>query len=120
MDTCAQPYGVNTPGAIAKTFGVLAPALALASAEGLDTEAAMKRAWSVACAANFVGDLVKTVSPGHLLGAFSCDVFLEPVQAASSSSPAPSWPCSCSSACPLEAKHTDPRTPKLCGTRDIL
>jgi len=59
MDTCAQPYGVNTPGAIAKTFGVLAPALALASAEGLDTEAAMTKAWSVACAANFVGGLVE-------------------------------------------------------------
>jgi len=70
MDTCAQPYGVNTPGAIAKTFGVLAPALALASAEGLDTEAAMKRAWSVACAANFVGETSSRPAHRHLLGAF--------------------------------------------------
>mmetsp|Transcript_68313 Transcript_68313/g.193531 ORF Transcript_68313/g.193531 Transcript_68313/m.193531 type:complete len:582 (+) Transcript_68313:67-1812(+) len=56
MDTCAQPYGINTPGAIAKTFGILLPVfLATQNAE---------TAWKTACAANFFGGLFE------FLGAF--------------------------------------------------
>eukprot|EP00971_Amphidinium_carterae_P001665 33504-Amphidinium_carterae.1 len=47
MDTCAQPYGINTPGAIAKTFGILGPVF---WATG-DHE----KAWETACVANFFG-----------------------------------------------------------------
>ncbi|CAE8629384.1 unnamed protein product [Polarella glacialis] len=53
MDTCAQPYGINTPGAIVKTFGVLLPAFF--------GELAAHVAWSIACCANFLGALVEVV-----------------------------------------------------------
>lgn len=67
MDTCAQPYGINTPGAIAKTFGVLLPAFfaELAkygeNATHDDRMEAARVAWSIACCANFLGALVETV-----------------------------------------------------------
>ena len=38
---------------------MLGPALVAAEAEGLTGEAAMKKAWSVGCAANLVGGLVE-------------------------------------------------------------
>jgi len=56
MNTCAQPYGINTPGAIAKTFGILGPVF---WATG-DHE----KAWQVACIANFCGGVFE------FLGAF--------------------------------------------------
>mmetsp|Transcript_2546 Transcript_2546/g.3531 ORF Transcript_2546/g.3531 Transcript_2546/m.3531 type:complete len:181 (-) Transcript_2546:8-550(-) len=56
MDTCAQPYGINTPGAIAKTFGILGPVF---WATG-DHE----KAWETACIANFFGGVFE------FLGAF--------------------------------------------------
>jgi len=55
-DTCAQPYGINTPGAIAKTFGILGPVF---WATG-DHE----KAWETACVANFFGGVFE------FLGAF--------------------------------------------------
>jgi len=55
-NTCAQPYGINTPGAIAKTFGVLGPVF---WATG-DHE----KAWETACIANFFGGIFE------FLGAF--------------------------------------------------
>mmetsp|Transcript_37418 Transcript_37418/g.87631 ORF Transcript_37418/g.87631 Transcript_37418/m.87631 type:complete len:379 (-) Transcript_37418:19-1155(-) len=56
MATCAQPYGINTPGAIAKTFGILGPVF---WATG-DHE----KAWETACVANFFGGVFE------FLGAF--------------------------------------------------
>ncbi|KAL9138894.1 xanthine/uracil permease [Amphidinium carterae] len=56
MNTCAQPYGINTPGAIAKTFGILGPVF---WATG-DHE----KAWETACIANFFGGVFE------FLGAF--------------------------------------------------
>jgi len=69
MTTCAQPYGINTPGAVAKTFTVLVPAYLaeLAKYESPSEEdkmAAARVAWSIACAANFFGGIIE------LLGAF--------------------------------------------------
>jgi len=55
-DTCAQPYGINSSGAIAKTFGVLGPVF---WATG-DHE----KAWETACIANFYGGVFE------FLGAF--------------------------------------------------
>jgi AGZA family xanthine/uracil permease-like MFS transporter len=60
MDTCAQPYGINTPGAIAKTFGVLLPVF-------LATQDA-KKAWETACVANFFGGLFEFL--GALIAPF--------------------------------------------------
>jgi len=56
MDVCAQPYGINTPGAIAKTFGVLGPVFWATS----DAQ----KAWETACIANFYGGVFE------FLGAF--------------------------------------------------
>mmetsp|Transcript_29690 Transcript_29690/g.84968 ORF Transcript_29690/g.84968 Transcript_29690/m.84968 type:complete len:573 (+) Transcript_29690:87-1805(+) len=52
-NTCAQPYGINTPGAIAKTFGVLGPVFwATGDAQ---------RAWETACIANFYGGVFEFI-----------------------------------------------------------
>ena len=64
MDTCAQPYGINTPGAIAKCFAVLGAGYAAAQADGYTGLEAMEKGWSIACVANFVGGMVE------FLGAF--------------------------------------------------
>jgi len=69
MNTCAQPYGINTPGAIAKTFGVLIPAYTLEVNKYTNPTPdeklkAMELAWSLACCANFLGGLFE------FLGAF--------------------------------------------------
>jgi hypothetical protein len=63
MGTCAQPYGINTPGAMAKTFGVLLVAYRAELAKFGDDPTtgekrkAMEIAWSLACCANFLGGL---------------------------------------------------------------
>lgn len=60
MDTTAQPYGINTPGAIVKTFNVLLPAFfAELGANGGDAQGAAKKAWSIGCAANFLGGVIE-------------------------------------------------------------
>lgn len=59
MDTCAQPYGINTPGAIAKTFGILGVVLQKELDAGANKNDAMETAWSTACAANFIGALLE-------------------------------------------------------------
>jgi len=77
MTTCAQPYGINTAGAVGKTFGVLKPAFDAAVAarggtvarftgvvSGLTDslhEDAMYEAWSVACGANLFGGLFEFI-----------------------------------------------------------
>ena len=62
--TCAQPYGINTPGALAKTFGILGVVLSAELEKGVDKQVAMHTAWSVACSANFLGGFFEA------LGAF--------------------------------------------------
>ena len=64
VNACAQPYGINTPGALAKTFGILGVVLSAELESGVDQQTAMETAWSVACSANFLGGLFEA------LGAF--------------------------------------------------
>ncbi|KAL1526145.1 hypothetical protein AB1Y20_014873 [Prymnesium parvum] len=70
MDTCAQPYGINTPGALGKSFNVLLPAFLAAlaaecggssasSCSAAALERAMFKGWSAACAANFLGGMIE-------------------------------------------------------------
>lgn len=59
MTVCAQPYGINTPGAIAKSFSILLPAYFGGLGMGLTPDGAMERAWSIACCANFIGGLAE-------------------------------------------------------------
>lgn len=73
MDTCAQPYGINTPGAIAKTYGVLGVALAAAAADGYSGVEMMEKGWSIACVANFAGGIVE------FLGAFIAPLMIKTI-----------------------------------------
>ena len=79
MDTCAQPYGINTPGMFVKIFSVMAPCYyAALAAEGCgpfvsgtwadvsdcdstQLDKGMTVAWNVACCANFVGGCIEFV-----------------------------------------------------------
>lgn len=68
MDTVAQPYGVNTPGSIAKTFSIIFPAYLGQLEAGKDKYEAADFAWKVACNANFFGGLIEVI--GAFIGPF--------------------------------------------------
>eukprot|EP00929_Paragymnodinium_shiwhaense_P042741 TRINITY_DN2206_c0_g2_i10.p1 TRINITY_DN2206_c0_g2~~TRINITY_DN2206_c0_g2_i10.p1 ORF type:complete len:633 (-),score=74.48 TRINITY_DN2206_c0_g2_i10:470-2368(-) len=62
--TCAQPYGINTPAAMAKTFAIILPVYLEELASTGDEMHAADLAWRVACACTFVEGLIE------FLGAF--------------------------------------------------
>mmetsp|Transcript_121347 Transcript_121347/g.343382 ORF Transcript_121347/g.343382 Transcript_121347/m.343382 type:complete len:617 (+) Transcript_121347:79-1929(+) len=64
VETCAQPYGINTPGAFAKTFAIIIPVYMTVFSRHGSGEIAAFTAWRVACACNFVSGLME------FLGAF--------------------------------------------------
>lgn len=61
----AQPYGINTPGAFAKTFGIIFAVYFNADPEkgygfdGSNGPATADKAWKIACACNFVSGLIE-------------------------------------------------------------
>mmetsp|Transcript_12194 Transcript_12194/g.43095 ORF Transcript_12194/g.43095 Transcript_12194/m.43095 type:complete len:538 (-) Transcript_12194:967-2580(-) len=66
-DVCAQPYGINTPGAVIKTFSIVFPAYFYRLYDVGDTpEAAALFAWRVGIVANFISGLLEI--SGFLIG----------------------------------------------------
>merc|ERR1719440_420463 len=76
MDTCAQPYGINTPGMFVKAFTIMLPVMwgklasfgkgpfvggAVSDASPEELEAAMYTAWVTSCSANFVGGCIELI-----------------------------------------------------------
>lgn len=79
MQTCAQPYGINTPGMFVKAFSIMAPILYSALAAegygpfvtgvwGVTSDAppevllkCQKIAWNCCCCVNFLGGLVEFI-----------------------------------------------------------
>lgn len=53
-DICAQPFGINTPGAFAFISSILIPTVCSGVAQGLTKQEAMKRAWQLCVTANFM------------------------------------------------------------------
>ncbi|KAJ1449167.1 hypothetical protein M885DRAFT_536693 [Pelagophyceae sp. CCMP2097] len=66
-DVCAQPYGINTPGAVIKTFSIVFPCYFYRLYEVGDTPgAAAEFAWRTGIVANFISGLIEI--SGFLIG----------------------------------------------------
>lgn len=63
-DVCAQPYGINTPGALTKTFVIFQPTFYYLTSKGLAPEEAFDQALQAVCACNFLSAVFE------ILGAF--------------------------------------------------
>jgi len=61
---CAQPYGINTPGALTKTFVIFQPTFYYLTSKGIVPEEAFDEALQAVCACNFLSAVFE------ILGAF--------------------------------------------------
>eukprot|EP00494_Astrolonche_serrata_P029967 UN30234 len=61
MDVCAQPFGVNTPGAFVFIYSVCLPVMFSAKEDGMSPDAMAKHVWQVGCSAGFIGGIIECV-----------------------------------------------------------
>eukprot|EP00397_Hematodinium_sp_SG-2012_P028397 GEMP01029895.1.p1 GENE.GEMP01029895.1~~GEMP01029895.1.p1 ORF type:complete len:624 (+),score=109.36 GEMP01029895.1:220-2091(+) len=76
VDTCALPYGINTPGAFPKLFSILLVVYRQEVAAGVPTMDAIDKAWKVATACNFLSGLFE------IAGAFVAPLFVHRIHSA--------------------------------------